>query len=55
MKAAHAMLQDRAPLVFTEMEKAVGVNAATVKRLRERNTAAEQAFEMNAARNAQRS
>jgi len=53
MKAAHKMLQDRAPLVFKELEKAVGVNAATVKKLREANTAAEQAFAMNAARNAQ--
>lgn len=44
MTAARVLIETRGPLVFKEMEKAVGASPAKVARLREAKTAAEQAF-----------
>lgn len=47
MQGAKAMIEERAGLVFIEMEKAIGCPPAKAKRLREAKTAAEKAFIMN--------
>jgi len=44
MQGAKALIEERAGLVFKEMEKAVGVAPHKVKLLRDAKTAAEQAF-----------
>lgn len=44
MKGARTIIEERAGLVFTEIEKAVGAPAHKVKALREAKTAAEAAF-----------
>ncbi len=44
MRGAKAMIEERAGLVFKELEKAVGAKPDQARRLREAKTAAEQAF-----------
>lgn len=44
MQGAKAMIEERAGLVFTAMEKAVGGTSAKARNLREAQTAAERAF-----------
>lgn len=49
MKGAKAMIEERAGLVFGQLEKAVGMRPDKVKRLRDAKTASEQAFVLSGA------
>lgn len=44
MQSAKAMIEERAGLIFAQLEKAVGGTSAKAKKLREAQTAAEKAF-----------
>jgi hypothetical protein len=52
MRAGYALLERTSPLLFPEMEKAVGAPKSTVKRLRELNDAAQQAMALAEGRGA---